>query len=175
MRAAAVPGKVRAWTAGRWGPRRVLTTEVYATLTAEFAYDRLLRDARVSLRVYAHGDLLWRVNSRTFDVGWQVRPNRVWKFGRVFLICPTCRRPATRLYMPTSDAPASCRRCWGLSYESRQYNYRDVGVLREIGLTSRTLAWLDTWRRRTASRSAARDRAARRRELPSWRTATSRT
>jgi hypothetical protein len=112
-----------------------------------------------------------RVNSRTFDVGWRVRPNCIWKYGRVFLVCGTCGRLATRLYVPTPAASAACRTCWGLTFESRTlYNYKDVGVLKEeLGLTARNLAWLDTSRRRTALRRAARDRAARRRELPWWR------
>ena len=34
---------------------------------------------------------------------------------------------ATRLYLPTADTPAWCRRCWGLSYDSRKGNYRTGG------------------------------------------------
>ncbi len=174
MRAVAA-GPLRASAPGRWGARRVRTTEVYASLTAEIAYDRLLQDAPGSLRAYARGELVWRVNSRTLDVGWQIRPNHIWKFGRLFLMCPACRQPVTRLYMPTCDAASCCRRCWNLTYECQQlYNYKDVGLLKEIGLTARNLAWLDTSRRRTASRLAARARAAGRRKLPWWRLATDR-
>jgi|SRR5579872_1812347 len=176
MRTAVVPGQLKASVSGRWGARRVRTTEVYATITAERAYDVLLREAHQTLHAYARGDLRVQVDRRTFDIGWQVRPNRIWRLGRVFLVCPTCRQPATRLYVPTAAASPACRSCWSLTYESRQlYNYKNVGALKQLGLTSRNLAWRDTERRRTASRRAARERAARRRELPWWRAATKRT
>ena len=52
---------------------------------------------------------------------------------------------ATRLYLPRADAPfAACRSCWGLSYESRCWNYKDVGLLRALGLSSRDLAMRET-------------------------------
>ncbi len=35
---------------------------------------------------------------------------------------------ATRLYVPTAASWAACRRCWGLTYQSRtQNNYKDSG------------------------------------------------
>ena len=46
-----------------------------------------------------------------FDVGWQIRPNAIWRLGRLFLACPACRRPATRLYVPTPAASPACRSC----------------------------------------------------------------
>lgn len=166
MRASIMPGTVTAWTTGRWGPRRVLTNECYAALTAETAYDRLVHDAISVMRVGARGDLLWRVGERTFEVSWELRQNSIWKFGRAFLICRICGRLATRIYLLTIEASApACRRCLGMSYASRQLNYRDVGVLKEFGVTSRLLAYRETELRRTASRRAARDRRARRRQL----------
>ena len=38
--------------------------------------------------------------------------------------CLDCRRRVTRVYVPTLDTPARCRKCWGLLYESRKASYR---------------------------------------------------
>jgi hypothetical protein len=109
--------------------------------------------------------LFWNVEGRTVTVGWEVGPNKVWRFGRVFLRCPACTSRATRLYVPTSESPrAACRSCWGLTYASRQnHNYKDSGPLRSIGLTMRDLAKLETWRKQQDAREAARARWSQRR------------
>jgi len=109
---------------GRWGPRRVRVTECWALLTAENVYTALLRDDMAKARPGGRGSVEWTVNARSFSVHWQLRANAVWRFGRVFLICPTCWQLATRIYVPTEHAGAACRRCWGLSYQSRKNNYR---------------------------------------------------
>ena len=111
---------------GRWGPRRVRVSECWAVLRAEDVYTSLLRDdpARMTagVRSRVRGTLGWTLPGRrgTDTTEWELRPNAVWRFGRVFLRCPRCSRPATRLYVPTEDTRPACRRCWGLTYESRQ-------------------------------------------------------
>jgi hypothetical protein len=123
------------WCSGRWGPRRVRVAECWATLTAEDVYTALLRSRREALQPGVDGwhecTLTHRRTGlrRSVRVEWLIRANAVWRFGRVFLKCPKCRRLATRLYLPTADTPAWCRRCWGLSYDSRKANYRTGGFL----------------------------------------------
>lgn len=168
MRRFVIPGEVGAWVAGgRWGPRRVRTVECLATLAAETAYDCLMRDAASMMRPGAHGELTWRVADRILSVQWELHANRIWSFGRTFFRCAVCGRLATRLYLPTADArAAACRSCYGLSYASRQANYRDnVGLLRHVGLSARAFAHRETWLQRQRSRQAARERAERRRGL----------
>ena len=168
MRRSVTPGEVGAWCwDGRWGPRRVRTAECWATLVAEEVYDFLCRDALLIMRAGARGELTWRVGDRILLVKWELRANRVWRFGRAFLRCPVCGRLATRLYLPTVDVRSpACRSYWGLSYQSRQQNYRDdVGLLRQLGLSARAFARRETGLRRECSRQAARARVERRREL----------
>jgi hypothetical protein len=114
-------------------------------LGAETAYDFVICDA--ASRARACGELTWRVGERIHSVQWELRANAVWRFGRVFFRCVVCGRLAARLYLPGADArTAACRRCYGLSYESRQANYRDnVGRLRHIGLSARAFAFRETW------------------------------
>jgi hypothetical protein len=46
--------------------------------------------------------------------------------GRLFLTCPRCQRPCTRLYVPLPSSWLACRGCWGLTYSSRTLlNYKD--------------------------------------------------
>jgi hypothetical protein len=116
---------VSVWISGRWGPRRVRVDECWSILTAERVYTTLLSDPE-AIRVGRRGALLYTVEDRTVTVHFEVRANAVWRFGRVFLICPMCAARATRVYLPTSASPAGCRRCWGLTYLSRQRrNYKD--------------------------------------------------
>jgi hypothetical protein len=168
VRRSVIPAEVGAWCVdGRWGWRRARTTECWARLDAETTYDCLMRDAPLAMSAGARGELTWRVGDRILSVRWELRANRVWRFGRAFLRCPICSRLATRLYLPTPDArSAACRVCWGLTYESRQQNYRDdVGLLRQVGLSARDFARRETWLRRARARQAARARAERRRGL----------
>ena len=167
MRRSVTPGEVRAWcSGGRWS-RRVRTTECWAMLSAETVYDCLMTHAPLTMRAGASGELTWCVGGRILPVKWELRANRVWRFGRAFLRCPVCGRLATRIYLPTADARlAGCRLCLGLTYQSRQQNYRDdVGLLRHLGLSARAFALRETWLSRECSRQAARARAERRREL----------
>jgi hypothetical protein len=111
----------------------------------------------------ANGRVTWRAGERKIEVAWESRPNRIWRYGRVMLRCPSCEKWATRLYLPAPEAAApACRSCWGLTYDSRQQNYRDTGPLRQIGVTPRSIAHVETWRKRRAARRSARARMARR-------------
>jgi hypothetical protein len=155
-----------AWCEGRWGRRRRARVEECLSITAEGAYDALLRDARWTVYPGAQGTVVWTVDGLARQVAWQVRANRIWRRGRVLLTCAACGRRATRIYLPTADAPApACRSCWGLSYESRQLNYRNGGLLKKFGLTSRAFAQRQTWLNRRRARAAARARWAVRRTL----------
>jgi hypothetical protein len=166
MRRVMTAAELGAWCAdGRWGPRRARTTECWARLDAETAYDGLLRDAPLTLRPGARGDLTWYLGARSLSVPWELRANHVGRPVRLLLRCPRCERLVSRVFLPTVDAhAAACRSCWGLSYESRQRNYREVGLLRPW-LTSRDFARRETAIRREATRRAARERAERRRDL----------
>lgn len=158
--------QVAAWCEGRGGRRRRARVEECASLRAEHAYDALLRDARSKLYPGARGELRWTNAGRTRQVQWEVRANRLWRLGRVFLTCPACGRRTTRIYLASADAhSAACRSCLGLSYASRQENYKDNGPLKDIGLTRRAYAQRLTCLNRTRSRSAARARWAARRSV----------
>jgi hypothetical protein len=73
------------------------------------------------------------VAERTHRAGWQIRANGIWRFGRVFFECPECDRLATRLYLPANHLWLACRRCWGLTYDSRQNSYKRTGWAALLG------------------------------------------
>lgn len=111
---------------GRWGPRRVRVTECYSSLRAEDLYTALLRDAAARVRPGAAGTATLTVQGRSHVANWEVRQNAVWKRGRVFLLCPRCLSRCTRLYLPLETSWLACRRCWGLTYQSRTHrNYKN--------------------------------------------------
>jgi hypothetical protein len=151
---------------GRWGPRRVRVTECVSVFRAEDVYTALLREADQlrPVRPGARGSVTFSIEGRTLSAAWEVRANAVWRFGRVFLRCSRCERLATRLYMPLAHSWAACRRCWGLTYESRQRaNYRDCGRFAGLGLTSRSAAQWQTLSERERRAEAAAVRYAERR------------
>jgi hypothetical protein len=99
--------------AGRWGSRRVRVGECATVARAEDVYSRVNDDrGRGAFELEIPG-------VRSWVIGWELRPNNVWARGRLFLICPRCDTRATRLYAPLSELRPECRRCWGLTYESR--------------------------------------------------------
>jgi hypothetical protein len=128
MRRYLTPGQhAHVWvSSGRWGPRRVRDTECWAILRAEDVYTDLLRRSLNKLTIggQLRGSLEWTLprsgGARADTVDWEIRPNAVWRYGRVFLKCPRCSRTCTRLYVPTEAAWPACRRCWGLTYRSTQ-------------------------------------------------------
>lgn len=104
-------------------------TQCLAVLRAEVLYTELLRADPGAVRAGRRGWLDWSMQGAergaTFRVEFEVRANAVWRFGRVFLRCPRCGRLACRVYLPNVNTGLACRRCWGLTYESRQQrNYR---------------------------------------------------
>jgi len=118
------PGRdADAWCAGRWGTRRARTEECAGTVRAEDVYTGVLRDAPDSARPGGTGS----VSVLDQRLRWELLPNRIWRCGRLFLICPKCGRRSTRVYMPVTGAPLACRSCWGLSYRSRQNSYLRTG------------------------------------------------
>jgi hypothetical protein len=167
MRRSVLTDGLAAWCEGRGGrPRRARVDECWAVLTAEGAYDSLVRDAPWKVHPGAHGQVLWTINGLAREVRRELRPNRLWRCGRAFLRCGGCDQRATRVYLPRPDTrSAACRTCLGLSYNSRQENYRDNGPLKDIGLTRRACARQQTWLSRRRSRAAARARWAARRTL----------
>ena len=80
---------------------------------------------------------------------------------------PSCSRPATRIYVPTEDARPACRRCWGLTYESRQErNYKPGhSYLAYLGLSPLNLAHSLAHTARVTRAEAAAKRYAERREI----------
>jgi hypothetical protein len=128
------------------------------------AYDCLLRDAALVIVAGARGNLTWRVGDRILALPWELRSNSVGRPVRPLLRCPHCARLVARVFLPTADAAAACRVCWGLSYDSRQRNYKEIGLLRGW-LSSRDLALRETELRRADARRAGRERAERRRDL----------
>jgi hypothetical protein len=142
---------------GRWGPKRVRVTQCLAVLTAENAYTGLMRDDFAKMRPGVRGSLDWVLGACGFSINWELRPNSVWRFGRLFLRCPKCDRLATRIYVPTAESWAACRRCWGLTYESRQHrNYKSDSFARKVGLDSLARWYTAGARERRAEASEVR-------------------
>lgn len=122
----------------RHGRRRARVEECAYTLRAEDVYSRYLADGATGDCVdLVFGDVTVRV---LFDV----RPNAVWRHGRVFLRCPGCGRRCTRVYRSASMPVVRCRRCLGLVYGSQVRNYRDRPIRNAfaalLGLTMRDRA-----------------------------------
>ena len=110
---------------GRWGRRRVRVTECWAVLRAEELYTALLRDDAKAVAPGARGTVTYTPEGHSVTAIWEVRPNAVWRRGRVFLTCPRCSCRCSRLYLPRSDSWLACRQCWGLTYGSRTLrNYK---------------------------------------------------
>jgi hypothetical protein len=165
------------WQSGRWGPRRMRVTECHGVVNAEDVYTRLIDENLQALEPGAKG----MVNAptgrycgqRDISVAWEVRANRLWRFGRLFLRCPRCRQRVTRIYLPYSTDSPACRQCYGLTYESRQRrNYKLRGGL--SGAFDRTFGSVAVWQtfhEREQRARAARERQADRRAIlkePRW-------
>lgn len=164
-----VPGEAAVWNSGRWGPKRVRVTQCAFMMTAEAVYDQALREGKVLVP----GDRLrlsWSPldGGRTWETVAELRPNAVWRHGRLFLHCPHCGDRATRLYVPMGGLEPRCRSCWGLTYESRQRgNYKDIaprGLPAILG-TQRDLTQWQTEGRRERRREASAKRWAERKAL----------
>ena len=135
-------------------------------LRAEDIYTALLRGPE-SVAAGNHGEVNWTSGERSFTAAFEIRANRVWRHGRVFLQCARCSRRATRLYVPTATSWAACRRCWGLTYQSRtQNNYKSGGggLLAYLGASHRLMAQMQTAGERERRREASSERWAERRD-----------
>ena len=160
----------RAWCSGRWGYRRVRTGQCWRILTAEGLYTSLLADDSVRVRPGARGESRYTLSNRVVTIRWEIRPNAVWRRGRVFFHCPACARRCTRVYIPLEGARPECRVCWGLTYESRALrNYKDSiwgrgRFARAMNTTQREWALERTFECRTERRRRARLRWAERRK-----------
>lgn len=112
------PSQLAVSCSGRFGRRRVRVNQCWLILRAEETYDSLPRDVskdRHTFTVSAEG---WRST-----VTAELRPNLIWRRGRLFYRCAHCGNRATRLYVPIRGLDLRCRSCWGLSYESRSWSY----------------------------------------------------
>src|SRR5215204_667991 len=96
---------------GRWGPRRVRVDECEVAFCAESLYDLFIRTGATPIPVT--GTMVHRYAGRELATAWRCTENVVWRYGRVFLICPRCREHRTRLYVPVLGASAACWSCWG--------------------------------------------------------------
>ena len=150
---------------GRWGRRRTRVTECWAVLCAENVYTFLLRGPE-PVAVGRQGQVTWTPGGRSFTADFEIRANSVWRHGRVFLRCSRCLRLATRLYVPTETAWLACRRCWGLTYQSRtQNNYKDGTACAGLSFSHRSMAQVQTSHEREWRHAACVERWAERRNL----------
>jgi len=118
---------------GAWG---VSVTECWAVLTAERLYTTLIGETGPSLRAPLQGQVIWRLPSGPATVSWELRPNSV--------------RPG-------------CRRCFCLTYESRQQNnYKGGELVASFWLSARFLAYVLTESAREDRAIAAAERQAER-------------
>ena len=149
---------------GRFGPRRTRVSECCSVIRAEDVYTERLKDKAERMRPGAAGTMEFTVEGRSYKATWEVRQNAVWMRGRVFLRCPRCQLRCTRLYLPLATSWLACRRCWGLSYVSRQLlNYKDTlwgrgWVARMFGTTQRKWAYQATDDRRRERRGLSQER-----------------
>ncbi len=114
---------------GRWGGRRVRTSECEMQIRSETVYIELLKQAAQGQQLGpgSRGTVTYQWNGRELVANWEVLANSVWRFGRVFFRCSRCRRLCTRLYVPLENLDFGCRRCWGLSYASQTLqNYKNT-------------------------------------------------
>ena len=71
---------------GRWGPRRVRVTECVAVVRAEDLYTTLHEDKSGPKEwgPGSRGTAIFRIYDRDLTAQWEIRPNPVWRRGRVF-------------------------------------------------------------------------------------------
>jgi len=151
--------------AGKWGGRRVRVTECYGVVRSEDVYAALIFDkSNLKLQPGAMGTAEFRLGEGDVTIDWELRPNAVWRCGRLFLKCGSCCHRCTRLYKPLAYLELRCRRCYGLSYKSRAlHNYRDSlwgrGPFARVFMTTqKEWSYMATQEARQARRQAAIDR-----------------
>jgi len=150
---------------GRWGPRRLRVTECDGMITAEGVYDSCVRvglalrpgfRAAVVMPIVTttHGKKP-TVSTTTWLLSFEMLPNLIWRFGRLFLRCPRCDCRVTRLYVPILGQSPRCRRCWGLAYASQSWSYHRDGYSSQV-------CYLTTAGKREARRKDSRQRCSER-------------
>ena len=170
MRRYVTPGvNAAVWiSSGRWGPSGFESASAWRssgqrrrirTSSATMPPDKARRTRSVE----------WALRSRSgrsvsLSADWELRANAVWRHGRLFFRCPECTRLATRLYVPCEDAGAACRRCWGLTYDSRRENYKSAPSFLPCYSLGQMARWL-TWSAQERRAAASADRYAERREI----------
>ena len=164
------PGRRMVYSHGRWGRRRVRTTEC-RTFKAEDLYSTLLTDVR-RFQPGERGHATYAFDENQVVIAYEIRANSVWRSGRVFFRCPRCERRCTRVYVPKCDsAGPACRLCWGLTYSSRSLrSYKNTVwgrgfIARMIGETQRDRALEATVESRADRRADSLERWAYRRAL----------
>lgn len=161
-----LPTEADCFASGKWGRRRVRTSECWATIRAEDSYTAVTGSTFPPEASKSRAQLTWTIGARQLSGNCELVPNRIWRAGRLFLLCPRCARRCTRLYLPLESSWLACRQCWGLTYDSRAIsNYKDTlwgrgAFARMFRTTHREWAFLTTHERREARRQASRDRIA---------------
>jgi hypothetical protein len=111
-------------------PRRARVDQSAAILAAEFVYHQMVCAgeplgagwrATLGSKPDARSKTSWEIEA-------EVLANAVWRRGRLLFRCPAWRRRATRLYVPSLGCDPRCRRCRGLSYESRSWGFKLCGL-----------------------------------------------
>lgn len=159
-------GEAGVWCpGGRWGPRRTRVTECCGVIRAEDLYTALILDANgIKARPGTVGSATFRMGEQDVTVDWELRSNAVWRCGRLFLRCRRCSHRCTRLYLPLSDSGLACRKCYGLSYNSRTLNnYKNSlwgrgAFARMFMTTQRDWAYTTTDEARQSRREASFER-----------------
>ena len=90
------------WCSGRRCQRRLRTDEC-TRLTAEQVYTWLLEFDAAGVRP-GRAELSIILGGVPMSARVELRPNAVWRRGRLFLRCPCCQARCTRLYLPTCEA-----------------------------------------------------------------------
>lgn len=139
---------------GRFGRRRVRVNQCWLILRAEETYDAIPESVTKE-----HHTFTVRCDGGQWRVTAELRPNPIWRLGRLFYRCSQCGNLATRLYVPRPELDMRCRTCWGLSYESKSWSYHGgfMGWARDICLSA-TEARREVRRLRSLHRRSQRRR-----------------
>ncbi len=161
-----LPEDASCFASGKWGRRRVRTSECWATIRAEDTYTAVAASKLPAGASGTRAKVTWTIGARHLMGECELVPNPIWRAGRLFLICPRCAHRCTRLYLPLESSWLACRQCWGLTYDSRAIsNYKDSlwgrgAFARMFRTTHRDWAFLTTHERREARRQSSRERIA---------------
>ena len=161
------------WCNSSRGRRRVRVEQCVAVFRAEDLYSDLLASDPKEVRPGRCGSVGYHLDGGVVHpANYELRPNAVWRRGRVFLFCPMCERRCTRLYIPCAGFwPFRCRQCCGLTYTSQaRLNYKDSlwgrgPLARMMGTTQRLWAYETTSDLRSHRRVRSYERWTKRRPI----------